>query len=544
MKKLLSVLMALIVVFALGITAQAEQGDIVILYTNDVHCAIDGAIGYAGLATMKNGFLSEGNAVALVDIGDAIQGEAVGTLTKGEAIIELMNAMGYDLAVPGNHEFDYGLERFGELVAKADFPYISANFTDLAKGETVLQSYQMLELAGKKIAFVGICTPWTLVTTTPKFFQNEAGEYVYGFCEDETGEKFYGVVQAAVDAARAQGADYVVALAHLGIEASAAPYMSTDLILNTTGIDVVLDGHSHNVILSEKVQNKEGREVLLSSTGSKLQNVGKLTIKADGSLGTELIACYKDPGMAQVVEDINAQNRALLNTVVAKTQVHLLSSIPPAVEGEWSTLVVRMAETNLGDLYADSVRYATGADIGIINGGNVRANLAVGDITNNDLITVSPYGNELCVLEVTGQTILDALEFASRSVPVPIGGFLQVSGLSFEIHTYLESSVLTDDKGVFSGVGGEYRVKNVLVGGAPLALEKVYTLAGSNYILKDSGDGFTMFAGCKLVQDSVILDNQAFADYIVGELGGVVGQQYAEPYGEGRIVAVEEAQIQ
>ena len=506
------------------------DNDIVILYTNDVHCGVDDNLGYAGLATVKNALEAQGKHVVLVDNGDAVQGDTIGTLSNGEYIIDIMNEIGYDVATPGNHEFDYGMDQFFALTEQANFPYVSANFVD-NDGNTVLDPYVIKDVAGVKIAFVGISTPKTITTSTPKYFQDDNGNYIYAFQQDETGEKLYAAVQSAVDAARAEGAQFVIALAHLGIEEDCSPWTSSEVIVNTTGIDAVLDGHSHSMIQGEKVKNKDGAEVLLSSTETKLAYIGCLTIKDDGSMSTTLIS---DNGMKEFIGGIQEEFEELVNTVVASTDVDLIIKDPASGER-----IVRVSETNLGDLCADAYRAMSGADVAIVNGGGVRADIPAGDITYGQIIAVHPFGNEMCVVECTGQEILDALELGCSKLPAESGGFLQVSGMTYTVDLNVESSVKLDENGMFVSVEGERRVKDVTIGGEPLDPEKTYTLASHNYKLKDCGDGYSMFADNVFLQDSVMIDNQVLINYIVDVLGGTVGEEYADPYGQGRITIIE-----
>ena len=506
------------------------DNDIVILYTNDVHCGVDDNLGYAGLATVKNALEAQGKHVVLVDNGDAVQGDTIGTLSNGEYIIDIMNEIGYDVATPGNHEFDYGMDQFFALTEQANFPYVSANFVD-NDGNTVLDPYVIKDVAGVKIAFVGISTPKTITTSTPKYFQDDNGNYIYAFQQDETGEKLYAAVQSAVDAARAEGAQFVIALAHLGIEEDCSPWTSSEVIVNTTGIDAVLDGHSHSMIECEKVKNKDGAEVLLSSTETKLAYIGCLTIKDDGSMSTTLIS---DNGMKDFIGGIQEEFEELVNTVVASTDVDLIIKDPASGER-----IVRVSETNLGDLCADAYRAMSGADVAIVNGGGVRADIPAGDITYGQIIAVHPFGNEMCVVECTGQEILDALELGCSKLPAESGGFLHVSGMTYTVDLNVESSVKLDENGMFVSVEGERRVKDVTIGGEPLDPEKTYTLASHNYKLKDCGDGYSMFADNVFLQDSVMIDNQVLINYIVDVLGGTVGEEYADPYGQGRITIIE-----
>ena len=542
MRKILSCLLALALLLS-GLTAFAEETaakDVVVLYTNDVHCGIDENIGYAGLAAYKKAFAKAGYDVLLVDNGDAIQGGPVGTLSKGEYIIDIMNEVGYDVATIGNHEFDYGMDQFMALREKAKFPYVSANFTDL-EGKPILDPFVIKEAGGRKIAFVGASTPETFTKSTPTYFQNEKGEYIYDFCEGEDGKRLYAAVQKAVDDAREAGAEYVVVLAHLGIDGSSVPYTSSDLIVNTNGIDAVLDGHSHSTIEQEVVKNKDGEEVLLSSTGTKLAAVGALTIAADGTLSTRLHteSIFQDDETTAFVEGIKAQYGETLAKVVASSQVDLIVNDLTAVDSEGKPIrIIRSQETNLGDLCADAYRLVSGADIGVVNGGGIRAAIPAGDITFEQIISVHPFGNAMCVVEATGQQILDALEKSVSKLPDENGGFLHVSGLTFTVDMSVPSTVVVDDKGNFVEVSGERRVKDVKVGGEDIDPAKTYTLASHNYMLKSGGDGFNMFINDKLLQDEVMLDNQVLITYITENLGGVIGEEYAELYGQGRITII------
>lgn len=552
MKRLLGLILALAVLAGCCIAAAeavVPAKDIVVLFTSDAHCGVNQGFGYVGVAAIRDQMVAAGNFVTLVDNGDAIQGEPIGTMTTGSALIDLMNATGYEIAIPGNHEFDYGMDRFLELTKAADFPYISCNFNK--EGTLVFAPYVIKDYDGVQVAFVGVTTPKTITSSTPKYFQNEAGEFVYGFFQDDSGEKLYEAVQTAVDAARAEGADYVVVMAHLGNEASCSPWTYADVIANTTGIDALLDGHSHDTD-QVVMKNKDGKDVLRSACGTKLEGVGYLRISAkDGAMTTGLYTWNNDVSAPELLgiknsvsEAVDSATEALnerLAEVVATSSVDLTINDPEAVDESGKPIrIIRRAETNLGDLCADAYRAMSGADIAFVNGGGIRVSIAAGDITLNDILKVHPFGNALCVVEATGQEILDALEWGARVTPEENGGFLQVSGLTYEIHTYLESTCTEDENGLFTGVAGEYRVKNVKVGGEPLDLNKAYTLASHNYMLKNAGDGFTMFQDNKLLQDEVMLDNQVLINYITDTLGGVVGAQYAEPYGEGRIVAVSE----
>ena len=552
MKKLLAVFLALIMLLSFATAEEAAEPaltkNLVILYTSDVHCGIEQGWGYAGLYAVKEYYAAD-NYVMLVDDGDAIQGEPIGTMTKGEGIIDIMNAVGYDLAIPGNHEFDYGMDNFLALTEKADFQYLSCNFNK--EGELVFAPYAIKEFDGVKFAFIGVTTPMTLRSSTPRYFMDENGNFIYGFMQDETGEQVYAAVQKAVDDARAEGAKYVIVMAHMGNEAECSPWMYSDVIANTTGIDVWLDGHSHDFD-QVVMQDKDGKDVVRSACGTKLGSIGVLTFGAEGFVSAGLMSWDQSiaaPALfglqnagADAVKAETAELDEVLQTVVAKTAVDLYINDPTEVTEEGKPIrIIRRAETNLGDLCADAYLDQSGeADIAFVNGGGIRVQLNAGDLTLNNILTVHPFGNSLTVIEVTGQQVLDALEWSVHSLPGEFGGFDQVAGLTFEYDATIESPVIEDDSKMFAGVDDtkERRVRNVLVGGEPLDPEKTYKLASHDYQLLNNGDGYTMFAGAKVLQESVKLDNQVLIDYITETLGGVVGEGYDNPYGQGRIISV------
>jgi 5'-nucleotidase / UDP-sugar diphosphatase len=538
---------------------EPAAGDIVVLYTNDVHCAVDQKtdkdgkltnIGYAGVAAYRDEMaaLLGAENVTLLDAGDALQGDAIGTMSKGSYLVDIMNQIGYTLFVPGNHEFDYGMARMQELMGQMKAKVISSNFTDLKTNKLVFAPYAILSYGERKVAYVGITTPESFTKSTPAYFQDESGAYIYGFCESGNGKDLYAAVQAAVDAARLEGAGTVIAVGHLGIDGQSSPWCSTDVIANTTGIDAFIDGHSHSVKESELVPNKDNsKQVLLTQTGTKLANIGRMVIKADGTIETKLISGYAQQNQDTLtfITDIENKFAADLAQKVGYTDVALT-----VLDLTTGNRRVRTGETNLGDLCADAYRFVLGngktgdeygpADIAFVNGGGVRADIDTGDITFGEVISVHPFNNVGCVVEATGQEILDALEMAARLLPEENGGFLQVSGLSYTIDTAKASTVETDDKKNFVKVAGERRVKDVLVGGEPIDPNKTYTLASHNYMLLDGGDGINMFRDNKVVVQPVILDNQVLITYIQNNLNGTVGEDYADPYGQDRIQVLPE----
>jgi 5'-nucleotidase/UDP-sugar diphosphatase len=547
MRKILTtILLALVACTMLFAQSQLEAmkpDDIVVLYTNDVHCAIDENIGYAGLAAFKAAALEKTPYVALVDCGDAVQGAVIGTVSNGEFLVDIMNKVGYDFGTLGNHEFDYGMAQLSKLIDKADMQYLSCNIEYTGKAGsalTAVKPYEIVSYGLAKVAFIGVSTPETITKSTPAFFQ-ENDQFVYSFAAGNDGLNLAAKVQATIDEVLAKGVDYVILVAHLGDDPASAPYRSTDLIANICGVDVVLDGHSHSTVSGTYVLDKEGHPVLYSSTGTKLANIGQLVISADGYISTGLVKYpVRDEAASAFVNQIKASYETAVNKVVASTSVKLTTKAPEGYR------LVRSRETNLGDLCADAYRTLGGADIGLINGGGIRADLKVGDITLANIIAVHPYGNVLCTVKATGAEILDCLEMSARNTQGIAsangnavgenGGFLQVSGLKFTIDTSVPTPVKLDANLMFAGIEGPHRIKDVLVLNAkgeyePLDLEKTYTVASHNYMIKQGGDGYTMFKDNELVLDETMIDNQVLITYITEYLGGVVPAEYTEPQG-------------
>ncbi|MBR3188863.1 MAG: bifunctional metallophosphatase/5'-nucleotidase [Lachnospiraceae bacterium] len=437
MKRMLAILTSAVLLFGTisvwGQEEQAEKGlkqDLVVLFTSDVHCAVAKGFGLDGLWQIRKAFEDEGNYTLLVDDGDFIQGEPIGLLSKGEALTDLMNEVGYDIAIPGNHEFDYGIEQFLNLAQKAEFPYISANIN--RDGKLIFPPYVIKEYDGVKFAFVGVTTPKTLASSNPKRFQDKDGNTICDFYQGESGELFFSKVQEAVDSARTEGADYVLAICHLGNEDAAKPYDYVSLIKNTTGIDVVMDGHSHDTA-SQVIKNKDGKEVPRAACGTKLSDIGTVTIKKNGSIKTALLnynlpmpaqkAFALDNPISRKLNEIMGMLSEWLDLTAANTSAALVIR-DPAVKDENGAPVriVRSRETNLGDFYADAVRSCMGADVGIVNGGGIRDELKAGDITYAELLAVAPFGNMMSLVEITGQQLLDVLEWGARMVPEEYGG--------------------------------------------------------------------------------------------------------------------------
>ena len=522
---------------------EEKKNTAVILYTNDVHTYInkmvkdaDGkekkGLSYASVAAMKKDLAAQGENVLLVDAGDHVQGTAFGALDEGRGIINIMNATGYDLATLGNHEFDYGMLRTFSFVSKAAFPYVSCNFYDTFDGDLLLQPYYIFNIDGKKIAFVGITTPESQTKAAPVYFMDEEGNYKYRFYGAPGTDDLYTVIQMSVDAAREEGADYVIALAHTGIDPSSVPYRSTDIIPKVKGIDAWIDGHSHNLVEGLMVKDAEGKDVILTQTGTAFRGIGKMVIDADGKITTEVVTEYPDRD-----ETVEAMEEMQINYVNDTLGVKV--AVSP--KGFWindpdsGERLVRNRETNMGDLATDAVYYYANrvrgidCDIAISNGGGLRADIPAGEVTYESCKTTQPFGNIMCAVKVNGQTVLDCLEWCTRDIglkkddgsPAEMGSFMQVAGLSYTIDTTVPNTTMGTETGEWkSGPAGEYRVKDVKVYDKktgtwePLDLNREYTVAGNNYMLRNGGDGLAMFKDSEAVEDNMGEDYMIFARYM------------------------------
>lgn len=517
-----------------------EEKETIVLFTNDVHCAIEG---YPKLAAYKAQLEEAGKNVVVVDAGDAIQGEAIGAQTKGSAIVDIMNETGYSYAVPGNHEFDYGVDNFLKLAASDNnkFEYLSATFVDLRTNKTVFKPYDIAQINGMRIAFVGISTPESYIKSTPTYFQDKDGNLIYGFSQDN----LYSAVQNAVDSARAEGVDKVIAIGHLGINGTTDGWKSTDVIANTNGIDVLIDAHSHEVIEGQTYKNKSGENVLLASTGTKFKYIGQLELKSDGTQEIKLVspetvdinssdnvkAAYER--VQKKVDDYNSQIEYLYKKT-GTSEIELTTNDPDS-----GNRIIRNKETNLGDYVSDAYRIVTGADIALVNGGSMRSSVIKGDVSRKSFIDVAPWHNKLCVINATGQQILDALEHGARNLPQECGGFLHTSGLTYEIHAYIDSPVILDESGSFKAIDDtkERRVGNVKVNGIAIDPDKEYKVASTLYLLKNGGDGFTMFKNAEIVkQEGISDDSEILLKYLTDNLDSVISREkYGNYDGDGRI---------
>lgn len=530
-RKILLTFFTIFGMFVMPLFGWTADKDIIILHTNDIHCGIEDNLGFARLSQYRKDLQKQAY-VALVDAGDAIQGAPLGKLSGGSAVISIMNQVGYDFAIPGNHEFDYGMKRFLELAPMMKCGYYSANIVDLRSRKNLLPAYKIMDFGGTKVAFIGATTPETLTTSTPTFFQDEKGKYIYSFCEDRNGKKFYRQIQKNIDAVKKAGAEYVFLVGHLGIDGSPKHWSSIALARNTKGLTAVIDGHSHEKISDLVVKDKSGKDVIITQTGTKLKTIGKITIAEDGSVSSTLIKELGDKNKDTValIDNEKSIYEPLLRVPVGEALVKLHTDDPAT-----GFRIVRTREVNLANFVADAFKAVLDCDVVLVNGGSIRNEIDKGVFSYKDILEAFPFGNMCTVVEATGQQILDGLEMGAGVYPEENGGFMHVSGITYTIDSSVPSGVVTDNKGNFVKVDGAYRVRDVLINGEPLELTKKYKVGGTSYVLKSGGDGITMFKTGKLLQDAVISDVDAIIEYIQNHLDGKVGEDYKNPYGEGRI---------
>lgn len=488
-------------------TQTVQDKSIVILYDNDVHCAIDG---YQKMAGLREAISDTAYCIA-VSSGDYLQGGTAGAISNGLYIADIMKTMDYAAITLGNHEFDYGMDRMKELLKVINAPVTCCNLFSTTTGKQEYASYIMKKIGGKNIAFVGAVTPTTLYTEAYAFYdKNEKQTH-------ELSEKtLYEVVQKAVNEAREKGADYVIMLSHIGEDDNVCHTISHELVKATNGIDVVLDGHTHSVVPHVTVNNKDGQPVIITQTGTKFAHVGKLLIRKDGRKSTHLIPLNN---ISQVSEKVKAATDKVKEDYEAKVNRHICKSeVALSILDERGKQAVRLRETNAGDIVADAYRYVTGAQIAITNGGGIRTSTKAGELSYGDIIALLPYENYVELLEVSGQKIIDVLNACTKFLPTENGDFPQVSGLKYTID--LNNTPRVTDVKVLQE-DGSYTAIN------PNA---TYTLGTIDYCV--TGGGLQkILKNEKVLKQNIMLYSEALIEYVTKKLGGHIGNEYAAPQG-------------
>ena len=519
--KLLALALSLALLLSLAVPVCAAEtttsttkdltGHIVILHTNDVH---GGIAGYAKLAAVKESYTASGAYTLLVDAGDYIQGDPTVSASQGKTAIELMNSTGYDAATVGNHEFDYGYANLKTISAQANFPILAANVQ--YNGATAFDSHTIFTAAnGKKIGVFGLETPETATKAHPAKIQ---GVTFVG------GQDMMKLAQTEVDTLKAAGCDYVICLGHLGIDAESTGNRSIDVLNAVTGIDVFIDGHSHSTLDQIKAAtNGTGKvgKAYLTSTGTKLANVGVVDIAPDGTITTSNVPLdtltAENADTAAVIRRIQQQIDADYGAVFAQSEVQL--------DGEKAQ--VRTGETNLGDLITDAMLWQAGTlgekvDAAVNNGGGIRASLSVGGLTKKDITTVLPFGNTLYLVKLTGAQLLEALEASTCSLPESIGAFPQVSGIEYTVNTGAKFSSTENYPGsTYGKPNAVNRVTIQRVGGATFDPAETYTIV-TNDFLGAGGDTYYTFKSSPVGYDTGVPLDEVLMDYITAQCKGTI----------------------
>lgn len=538
MRKTLKKLIALTVLTVFMITAVFASdltGKTVIFHSNDVHGAI---AGYANIAQLRNEYEAEGAEVILVDAGDFSQGTTYVSTSKGFDAITMMNAAGYDVATLGNHEFDYGYAQLKSNLEKAEFQVICADVFD-ESGNTIYPAYTIITTgSGMKIAFIGFETPEAQTKANPALIKG-----LTFLAEDE----LYAVAQENIDKVKAEGADLVIALSHLGVDAESEPNRSVDLYAHTTGFDFIIDGHSHTVM----TEGENGEPI--QSTGTAFANIGVIVIDNETKTieenflrsvshdddGTTVYDITNDIAVSGYAQEIMDRVNGEYNIVFAESLVDLNGERDPGNRTE---------ETNLGDLVSDAIMWTVLKDEGslsvdtanavaIVNGGGIRASINSGSITKKDVNTVLPFGNTITVVYVTGAELLEALEASTYCTPTAVGGFPQVAGIEFTVDTTkaYDSNAETYPASTYYGPASINRVTINSVNGREFDENATYAVI-TNDFMAAGGDTYYAFASSENKFDTGIPLDEAVMAYITDSLGGVVGEDYATPKGRIHII--------
>jgi len=498
---------------------------VVIVFENDVHCAVHGYAKLAGLRKMQK---ESTPYVTTVSCGDFLQGNIIASVSDGRNVVDIMNKVEYDVVILGNHEFDYGIPRMYNLMDTLQASVVCANFRDLRTSKRPFPAYHIIRYGDVDIAYLGFTTSITSTSVSPITFQDVDGSVIYDFMQ----QSFFQNAQKQIDAARSEGADYVVALAHLGDRDKEGHASSIDLINRTVGIDAVLDGHDHHLLTDTFVYNREGMPVLLASAGSKFSHIGLLTLDAKGLFHSQLVPVESadipvDIEVQTYVETIMEKALADGRRVVGFNNHHL------SIYDVSGKRAVRNREVPIGNFCADAFRLVLDTDVALLNSGGICSDIPRGKITYNHLYSVFPFNNTACVAMLTGRQLLDVLEVAVASLPHEDGTFMQVSGLKFKVNSLLPSSVLFDEDGLFLRVAdGNRRVSDLQILDkktskyCPVELDKAYSVASFSYLLKELGCS-GIFRYAELKADDLGKDVSILASYIEKLLGGHIPDAYA-----------------
>ena len=541
------------------IFSEELSDDIVIIHLNDVHCGITDKIGYDGFVLYRRELEKKYKKVITVDVGDHIQGGTLGAISDGEAIIKIMNEVNFDVAILGNHEFDYRLDQLYKLGDNITSKYICSNFCYKKNKTHIFDPYKIIEAGNKTIGFIGVVTPLTFSKTYLSTLKDENGDAIYDFLVNDGKQELYDTVQKYIDELRNEkNVSYVILLIHMGMNIEA--YTSNDLLANLKGVDAVFDGHTHKVY-NVTSNDKEKKAIHITQTGTKLETIGQLIIKADGTLIAETISevpkpdddisgainvtrskaeRWVDKNMSDFMANVSGEYDEILNEIIGKSDYDLI--ILPEGKTDSHDVYCRIQECTLGNLIADSVVAAGKGDLAIINGGGVRQNLKKGNITKDNIIEMLPWFNNIVIKELPGQTILDALEFGVTKYPLPSGGFPQVSSnVTYRFNPDINSTVETDNNGLYLNITGERRVSNVKINGEALDPKKIYNVVLFEF-MAIGGDGYSMLSEYDVSREALVTDTQSLSDFIEEDLKGTIPEKYSQL--QGRINITNETETE
>ena len=519
--------------------------DIVIMHINDVHSGINNTIGYDGFELYYDELKSIYKNIIKVDVGDHIQGGIIGSISEGDAIIKIMNKVGFDVATIGNHEFDYGIEHLLKLENNITSRYICANFCYRKNKTSIFNPYKIINIGNKKIGFIGVLTPITYSKTYLSSIKDENGDPLYYFLTDNNGQELYDTIQNYINKLRTEeNVDKIIILAHIGMIKNGfkTEFNTEDLIFNLEGVDAILDGHTH-AIYNTTSKDKKGKDIQINQVGTNLQAIGTLIIKEDANIISEIISEVPEPKNKANATKIKRDKERWVNTEMYNFINNLWSDYDKELNIQFgysdfdfiikpkddSIPFCRYQECTLGNLITDAIKTLGNGEFTIVNGGSIRNNMYKGNLTRGAIINALPWFNNIVLKRVTGQCILDALEYGVSKLPNG-GGLLQISGITFDADVSFESSVLTDASGMFVNVTGKRRVSNVKINGKDLEIDKLYNASLLEYNA-NGGGGYSLFADFNVFNESLVTDTDALCFFIQQNLNGNIPEEYKNVQG-------------
>ena len=514
------------------------SNDIAIIHINDVHCHANNTIGYDGFVLYKKELQKKYQNVITIDAGDHIQGGTLGAVSNGEAIIKIMNKVNFDVSTIGNHEFDYGIKQLLKLEEELNSKYICANFLYHKNKTNIFPPYKIIEAGTKKIAFIGTVTPYTFYKSSLSNIKDSNGDLIYDLINDS--EELYNKLQSYINEVKKEkNVDYTILLTHFGMNGT-EPYSSNLLLSKLEGIDAVIDGHTH-LVYNTTTKDKNNKNIKITQTGTKLENIGLLLIKSDNSIISEIISeipepkdkkgtkkikrgdkeIWVDSEMNEFINNIWNEYSEVLNSHVGYVDFNFTIN-----KGDSHDVTCRIEECPIGNLATDAFKEEGNADCVIWTGNTFKNNIYKGNITKGDIINAMPYFNNIFIKKLSGQIILDVLEAGISKLPNSFSQFPQVSGINFYVNTSIKSPIQTDENGIYKGIKGPRRVSDVKINGKKIETNKIYKVALSDYISNGGNGIYKMLSDYEVYNQSLLTDNDALNNFISIKLNGVIPSKY------------------